>query len=160
MGQEDFAMRIWLNPQRLASYGLTAEDVQNALRANNIVSAAGKLQNPYIEVDINAHTDSSSVDDFKNMALKAHDGQLVHLKDVATVELGAANYDSDVEFNGVTTVSTAISNTSTSNPLTVVEGIYELLPQIQAGLPEGIKADVIYDSTKFIETSIDEVAKP
>ena len=159
LGQEDFAMRIWLNPQRLASYGLTAEDVQNALRANNIVSAAGKLQNPYIEVDINAHTDSSSVDDFKNMALKAHDGQLVHLKDVATVELGAANYDSDVEFNGVTTVSTAISNTATSNPLTVVEGIYELLPQIQAGLPEGIKADVIYDSTKFIETSIDEVAK-
>ncbi|MGX9521273.1 efflux RND transporter permease subunit [Vibrio barjaei] len=159
LGQSDFAMRIWLNPTKMAAFGLTAADVQAAIQGSNSVSAAGKLKADYIEIDINAHTDASSVDEFKNMVLKAANGQLIHLEDVATVELGANTYDSRVLFNGTSSITTAISNTSTSNPLTVVKGLYDVLPAIKDSLPLGMKAEVVYDSTKFIDSSIEEVTK-
>ncbi len=159
LGQSDFAMRIWLNPTKLAAFGLTAADVQTAIQGNNSVSAAGKLKADYIEIDINAHTDASSVEEFKKMVLKAENGQLIHLEDVATIELGANTYDSRVLFNGTSSITTAISNTSTSNPLTVVEGLYEVLPAITDTLPLGLNAEVVYDSTKFIDSSIKEVTK-
>ncbi|SBO12935.1 Efflux pump membrane transporter BepE [Vibrio mediterranei] len=159
LGQSDFAMRIWLNPTKMAAFGLTAADVQNAIKSSNSVSAAGKLKADYIEIDINAHTDASSVDEFKNMVLKAANGQLIHLKNVARVELGANTYDSHVMLNGTTSITAAISNTSTSNPLTVVKGLYNVLPAIIDSLPLGMKAEVVYDSTKFIESSIEEVTK-
>ncbi|PKH57063.1 multidrug efflux protein [Shewanella sp. Choline-02u-19] len=159
LGQRDFAMRIWLNPTKMAAFGITAADVQNAIKGNNAVSAAGKVKDQFIEVDINAHTDASSVAEFKHIALKASDGRLIHMEDVATVELGANSYDSVVNFNGKPAVLTAISNTSNSNPLTVAADVYTVLPSIIDSLPAGMKADVVYDSTKYIQTSIDEVAK-
>ncbi|GEM80253.1 efflux RND transporter permease subunit [Vibrio superstes] len=159
LGQSDFAMRIWLNPSKMAAYGITASDVQNAIKSSNAVSAAGKLKADFIEIDINAHTDASSVEEFKNIALKSADGQLIHLEDVASVELGANTYDSRVLFNGVSSITTAISNTSTSNPLTVVDGLYKVLPSVVDNLPTGMKAEVVYDSTKFINSSIEEVTK-
>ncbi|MFA0069734.1 multidrug efflux protein [Vibrio breoganii] len=159
LGQSDFAMRIWLKPNQLAVYGLTASDVQNAIKTSNTVSAAGEVKSSFIEVDINAHTDAVTVEDFKNIALKAQDGQIVHIKDIATVELGAATYSEQVMFNGNHAIVTAISNTSTSNPISVVEDTYKLLPSVEDSLPPGIHANVIYDSTKFINSSIDEVTK-
>ncbi|GEA51610.1 multidrug resistance protein [Vibrio inusitatus NBRC 102082] len=159
LGKSDFAMRIWLKPNQLAVYGLTAIDVQNAIKTSNTVSAAGKVKSNFIEVDINAHTDAATVEDFKNIALKAKDGQIVHMKDIATVELGAATYNEQVMFNGNHAIVTAISNTSTSNPISVVEDTYKLLPSVEDSLPPGINANVIYDSTKFINSSIDEVTK-
>ncbi|GAL35824.1 RND multidrug efflux transporter [Vibrio maritimus] len=159
LGQSDFAMRIWLNPTKMAAFGLTASDIQAAIQGSNSVSAAGKLKSDYIEIDINAHTDASSVEEFKNIVLKAANGQLIHLADVATVELGANTYDSRVLFNGTSSITAAISNTSTSNPLTVVKGLYQVLPAIKDSLPPGIKAEVVYDSTKFIDSSIEEVTK-
>ncbi|GAB7219586.1 efflux RND transporter permease subunit [Vibrio comitans] len=159
LGKSDFAMRIWLKPNQLAVYGLTASDVQNAIKTSNTVSAAGKVKSSFIEVDINAHTDAATVEDFKNIALKAQDGQIVHIKDIATVELGAATYNEQVMFNGNHAIVTAISNTSTSNPISVVEDTYKLLPSVEDSLPPGINANVIYDSTKFINSSIDEVTK-
>ncbi|MEZ9862901.1 efflux RND transporter permease subunit [Vibrio breoganii] len=159
LGQSDFAMRIWLKPNQLAVYGLTASDVQNAIKTSNTVSAAGEVKSSFIEVDINAHTDAVTVEDFKNIALKAQDGQIVHIKDIATVELGAATYNEQVMFNGNHAIVTAISNTSTSNPISVVEDTYKLLPSVEDSLPPGIHANVIYDSTKFINSSIDEVTK-
>lgn len=159
LGQRDFAMRIWLNPTKMAALGLTASDVQNAIKGNNTVSAAGKIKDEYIEVDINAHTDASSVADFNNISLKEADGRLIHLRDIATVELGANSYDAQVNFNGKPAVLTAISNTSNSNPLTVVADVYKVLPDIIDSLPEGMHGSVVYDSTQFITTSIDEVAK-
>lgn len=159
LGKSDFAMRIWLKPNQLAVYGLTASDVQNAIKTSNAVSAAGKVKSNFIEVDINAHTDAVTVDDFKNIALKAQDGQIVHIKDIATVELGAATYNTQVMFNGNYAIVTAISNTSTSNPISVVKDTYKLLPSIEDSLPKGLNANVIYDSTKFINSSIDEVTK-
>ncbi len=159
LGKSDFAMRIWLKPNQLAVYGLTASDVQNAIKTSNTVSAAGKVKSSFIEVDINAHTDAATVEDFKNIALKAQDGQIVHIKDIATVELGAATYNEQVMFNGNHAIVTAISNTSTSNPISVVQDTYKLLPSVEDSLPPGINANVIYDSTKFINSSIDEVTK-
>ncbi|MGR5091954.1 efflux RND transporter permease subunit [Vibrio maritimus] len=159
LGQSDFAMRIWLNPTKMAAFGLTASDIQAAIQGSNSVSAAGKLKADYIEIDINAHTDASSVEEFKHIVLKAANGQLIHLEDVATVELGANTYDSRVLFNGTSSITAAISNTSTSNPLTVVKGLYQVLPAIKDSLPPGIKAEVVYDSTKFIDSSIEEVTK-
>lgn len=159
LGQSDFAMRIWLNPTKMAAYGITASDVQNAIKGSNSVSAAGKLKADYIEIDINAHTDAASIEDFKNIVLKSANGQLIHLEDVASIELGANTYDSRVLFNGKSSITTAISNTSTSNPLTVVAGLYDVLPSVIDSLPPGMKAEVVYDATKFINSSIEEVTK-
>ncbi len=159
LGQRDFAMRIWLNPTKMAAFGITATDIQNAVKGSNAVSAAGKVKNDYIEIDINAHTDANTVEQFKNISLKAKDGRIIHLKDVATVELGANSYDATVHFNGKKSVMVAISNTSSSNPLTVVQDAYKVLPDVMNSLPQGVHANVVYDSTKFITTSIDEVIK-
>ena len=159
LGQSDFAMRIWLNPTKMAALGVTASDVQNAIKASNSVSAAGKLKTDFIEIDINAHTDASSIDEFKQIVVKSANGQLIHIEDVARVELGANTYNSQVLFNGTGSITTAISNTSTSNPLTVVTGLYDVLPAITDSLPPGMHAQVVYDSTKFINSSIEEVTK-
>jgi multidrug efflux pump len=159
LGQRDFAMRIWLNPTKMAAFGITATDIQNAVKGSNAVSAAGKVKNDYIEIDINAHTDANTVEQFKNISLKAKDGRIIHLKDVATVELGANSYDAIVNFNGKQSVMVAISNTSNSNPITVVQDAYKVLPDVMNSLPQGVNANVVYDSTKFITTSIDEVIK-
>ncbi|USD35884.1 MULTISPECIES: efflux RND transporter permease subunit [Ferrimonas] len=159
LGQRDFAMRIWLNPAKMAAYGITAADVQSAIASSNTVSSAGKVKNDFIEIDINAHTDASSVEQFKRISLHAADGRLVHMDDIASIELGANSYDAIVKFDGKQSIMVAISNTSSSNPLTVVKEAYTLLPEVMSSLPSGIESQVVYDSTQFIQTSIDEVVK-
>ncbi|UJF16936.1 efflux RND transporter permease subunit [Vibrio sp. SS-MA-C1-2] len=158
-GQRDFAMRLWLNPTKMAAFGVTASDVQAAIKANNAVSAAGKVKNDFIEIEINAHTDASTVEQFKNISIKAKDGRFIHVKDIATVELGANSYDTIVKFNGNQSIMVALTNTATANPLTVVEDAYKVLPEIQSSLPDGVTAKVVYDKTKFINSSIEEVIK-
>jgi multidrug efflux pump len=157
LGAQNFALRAWLDPQKLAAYGLTATDISAALAANNFVSGLGTTKGQMVQVSLNASTELHTLDEFRNLIVKQKDGALVRLKDVAQVTLGSDDYESHVSFDGKKAVYIGISVAPSANLLDVVERIREILPDIQAQLPQGMKGQVVYDATKFVQSSIDEV---
>ena len=159
LGGNNFAMRIWLNPIRMAALGVSPTDVKEALLANNYQSAAGTTRGKYISLTVNAHTDIQNEKGFSNLIIKNENGNLVRLKDVARVELGSQNYDSSVYFNGKKAIFMAINATPEANPLTVISNVKKMLPNLEKGFPPSLHAAVAFDSTKFIEASLHEVLK-
>jgi multidrug efflux pump len=158
-GDKPFSMRIWLNPEKMASVNLTPNEIISALRKNNFQSAAGKIKGKYIEINIDAQTDINTTENFKNLILKEENDELVYLRDVATVELGAKYYDSSVFFNGKKAVFLGIYTTPTANPLTVIQKIRKILPDVKANYPPDLNSKVVYDATEYIQESIKEVFK-
>lgn len=159
MGARTFALRAWLDPVKMAAYGVTASDVNAALAANNFLSAIGTTKGQTVSVTLNAATDLHTVAEFKNLVVKASGTHLVRLRDVARVELGAANYDSAVAFDGKESVFIAINAAPDANVLEVIARVRKVFPQIEAQLPAGMTGQVVYDGTDFINASISEVVK-
>src|SRR5579871_5662084 len=157
LGGQTFAMRLWLDPLRMAARGISADDVANAIRANNVQSAPGQAKGLFVITNVVTNTGLTDVDQFRNMVVKAQGGSLVRLKDIATVELGAQSTNSSISMNGQHAVFIGVQQTPTGNPLSLVKGVRQLLPEMQRNLPPSLKMDVVYDSTKFIQSSIDEV---
>src|SRR4051794_4487915 len=159
LGGQPFAMRIWLDPNKLAARGISAAEVNAAIRANNYQSAPGQAKGYYTVIDIVTDTGLTSLDAFRDMVVKAEGGSLVRLRDVATLELGAQSSNSSVSMNGQQAVFIGVNSTPTGNPLDIVAGVRELLPTLQRGLPPTVTMQVVYDSTRFIESSIFEVKR-
>ncbi|HVA55539.1 MAG TPA: efflux RND transporter permease subunit [Gammaproteobacteria bacterium] len=159
LGGQPFAMRIWLDPKRMAAYGVTASDVTNALLANNFLAAPGNTKGTSVSINIAANTDLHDARGFGNIVLRKQGNALVRIKDVANVELGSEDYNSSASFNGTTAVYMAISPTPDANPLNVVKLVRAGVSEIQAGLPPALKVSIAYDATKFISASIYEVIK-
>jgi multidrug efflux pump len=159
LGAKNFALRAWLNPQQLSAYKLTAADVYAALAANNYLSSTGNAKGQMVQINLSANTNLNSLDGFKNLVVKSVDGQVVRLSDVATVTLGADDYDTAVAFDGKPSVFVGIQVAPGANLLDVIARVRQVLPDIQAQLPTGLKGGVIYDSTKFVNSSINEVIK-
>src|SRR5271157_1034870 len=159
LGGQVFAMRIWLDPTRMASLGVTANDVRAALAANNFTSAAGEIKSNFTQISINALTSLDSAEAFGQLVIAAHGDALVRLGDVSKIELGPQSSDSSSVFDGLKAVFIGIYGTPEANPLTVIDGVRGILPSIQSQLPVGLKATIAYDSTAFIRASIYEVAK-
>jgi multidrug efflux pump len=157
LGGQTFAMRLWLDPNRLAARGISAEDVAAAIRANNFQAAPGQAKGYFTVTNITADTGLTDIEQFRNMVVKAKGGALVRVRDVATVELGAEKTNSSVWMNGEHAVFIGVNATPTGNPLSLVKGVRKLLPEIERNLPPTMTMKVPYDSTKFIEASIDEV---
>src|SRR5690348_2315856 len=157
LGGQTFAMRLWLDPARMAARGISANDVALAIRANNYQSAPGQAKGFYTVTNVEAGTGLVDVDQFKRMVVKSSNEALVRLEDIATVDLGAQSWTSSVAMNGQHAVFIGIQATPTANPLSIVAGIRGLLPEIQRNLPPSVKMQVAYDSTRFIQASIDEV---
>ncbi len=157
LGGQNFAMRIWLDPAKMAALGVTATDVQTALQANNYTSAPGEVKGDFIRITINADTSPSSVAGFEQLVVLAKGSSLIRLRDVGTVELGPQSVVSSSMFNGLKAVFVGVFTAPTANPLTVIEAVRKAMPDIQAQLPAGLKANIAYDATKFIQASIDEV---
>src|SRR6185437_4527358 len=157
LGGQTFAMRVWLDPTRMAARGISADDVAAAIRANNFQAAPGQTKGYFTVTNIVADTGLTDIEQFRDMVGKAKDGALVRLRDVATVDLGAEKTDSSVWMNGEHAVFIGVNATPTGNPLTLVKGVRALLPEIQRNLPPTVTMKVPYDSTKFIQASIDEV---
>ncbi|WP_114392707.1 multidrug efflux RND transporter permease subunit [Oleisolibacter albus] len=157
LGGQTFAMRIWLDPARMAGRGITAADVSTALQANNVQAAPGQQKGYFTAADITTNTGLRSEAEFRNLVIKAADGSVVRLSDVAEVELGPKSADQYVAFSGENAVFIGIEVTPTGNPLNVVAEIRRIMPQIAGTLPPGVKMDVAYDSTQFIQASIDDV---
>jgi len=159
LGAKNFALRAWLDPQRLAAHGLTAADIYSALAANNFLASTGNAKGQMVQINLAADTDLKSLDGFKNLVVKSAAGQVVRLNDVATVALGSDDYDTAVAFDGKASVFVGIQVAPGASLLDVVARVREVLPDIQSQLPVGLQGGVIYDSTKFVNASINEVVK-
>jgi hydrophobe/amphiphile efflux-1 (HAE1) family protein len=159
LGGQTFAMRIWLNPQKMAALGVTPLQVRTALAANNFTTAAGQIKGDFVETTINAATSLASADAFGQLVVAARGDALVRLNDIAEIALGAEDVNSTSAFNGLKAVFIGIYSTPTANPLTVIADVRKTFPSLVAELPPGMTADIAYDSTKFIDASISEVQK-
>ncbi len=157
LGGQTFAMRLWLDPIRMAGRGVSAADVVAAIQANNFQAAAGQAKGYYIVSNVTTNADLTDIDQFKRMIVKAKDGGLVRIEDIATVELGAQSADASVAFNGQHAIFIGVQATPQGNPLAIVKGVRALFPTIERNLPPSLKMQVAYDSTKFIQSSINEV---
>jgi multidrug efflux pump len=159
LGGQPFAMRIWLDPKKMAAHGVTATDVSDALLANNFLAAPGSTKGSSVSIDISATTDLHDAKGFGDIVIRKQGDSLVRIKDVANVELGSENYDSSASFNGVTAVYMAISPTPDANPLDTVKLIRTAIGEVQNQLPPALNVKIAYDATKFISGSIHEVIK-
>jgi len=159
LGGQTFAMRIWLDPTRMAARSVTANDIRAALAANNFTTAAGEVKSDYTQISVDAVTSLDTAQAFGKLVVAAHGDGLVRLGDVARIELGPQNSDSSSTFDGIRAVFIGVYGTPEANPLTVIDGIRAVVPGVQARLPAGLNATIAYDSTEFIRSSIREVAK-
>jgi multidrug efflux pump len=159
IGDRQFALRAWLDPIKMAAFGVTSADVSTAMANNNFIAAAGRTDGNLVTVNVSVDTGLSTVESFRALTLKAQNGAIVRLGDVAKVSLGAQQYDSKVSFDGRDAVYVGIQVAPNANLLTVVEDIRKVFPDLQQQLPKGLKGEIVYDSTKFVNSSIHEVEK-
>lgn len=159
LGARTFAMRIWLDPERMAALNITPTQVRNALAANNYLSALGETKGSLIKVNLTADTDLRSAEDFKQLVIYHKDGALVRLQDIATIVLGAEDYSAEVRSSGQKAVFMGIWPLPNANSLDVIKAVNKELDSIKKSLPSGLDVHVAYNATKYINNAIDEVTK-
>ena len=159
LGGQTFAMRIWLDPNRMAARGITPADVRNALAANNFTAAAGQIKADFVQTSINALTSLDNAQAFSQLVVAARGDSLIRLGNIASIELGPQSADSSSVFDGLKAVFIGVYGTPTANPLTVISNVRAIMPEIVRGLPVGLQSAIAYDSTEFIRASIREVIK-
>ncbi|MEY3253794.1 MAG: hypothetical protein RL227_2767 [Pseudomonadota bacterium] len=156
-GDRRYAMRVWLDADRLASYRLTVQDVEDALRRQNLEVPAGRIESAQREFSVTARTDLNKVSEFEQVALRTVGGYTVRLRDVARIEEAAQSERSRVRLNGVPSVSTGIIRNATANPIEVADGVRALMPQIQRDLPPSVTVVQANDLSVFIDRSVKAV---
>ncbi len=159
LGGRTFAMRIWLDPARMASLGIYPAQVRDALASNNYLSAIGQAKGNLVTANLTANTDLNTVEDFEQLAILNQGDTIIRIKDIATVELGGEAYASEVRFSGSKAVFMGMYVLPNSNTVDVIRAVREELDLIRKELPTGMEANVGYDSTVYIEESISEVTK-
>lgn len=157
LGNKTFAMRIWLDPERMAALAVTAEDVAEVLRDNNYLSGAGQTKGNYVEIDLSATTDLSTEQGFSQLVVANRDGTLIRLSDIADTELGSEDYESVNWYKGKIAIFMGIEQAPGGNPLTVAQLVRNELTEIEKELPEELHVLLPYDASQFIQDSIDEV---
>ncbi len=159
LGGQNFALRAWLDPAKLAAYGLTATDVTMALSSNNVIAGIGTTKGQMVQFNLTASTNLHSAAEFRKLVIKQVNGGIVRLEDVANVTLGSDDYESSVEYNGRKGVYVGIQTVPSASLLAVIDGVKAVLPSIQQQLPAGLSGSVIYDSTVFVDSAINEVER-
>ena len=159
LGGRTFAMRIWLKPDRLAAFNISPNQIRLALANNNFLSAVGRTKGSLIQVNLTANTNLRSVEEFRNLVLRQSGDQFVRLRDVADVELGAEDYDSEVRFGGQKAVFMGIWVLPNANSLDVVKRVSAEMESIKKELPTGLTGGIAYDATKYIGNAIHEVVR-
>lgn len=157
LGARTFAMRIWLDPDRMAGLNVSPSQVRQALAANNYLAALGNTKGSLVQVDLTANTDIGSVEEFKQLVIRESGGTIIRLGDIANVVLGAEDYSTDVRFSGKTAVFVGMFPLPNANSVDVIARVRTEMEAIQAGLPSGLEAVVAYDATKYIQNAIHEV---
>lgn len=156
-GGGSFAMRIWLDPNRMAAHSVSALDVAEVLRTNNFLAAVGETKGTYVLTNMSATTDIATETDFRRLIVRKDEETIIHLEDVARIELGSERYDSGSWFGGVPGNIVGIEPAPGSNPLTVARLVRAEVKDIKTQLPAALTGAVAYDSSVYIEDSIEEV---
>jgi multidrug efflux pump len=159
LGARTFAMRVWLKPERMAAFNISPVQVRQALAANNFLAAVGQTKGALVQVNLTANTDLRSVEEFKRLVVRQQDGAIVRLEDIASVVLGAEDYDTEVRFSGQTAVFMGIWPLPNANSIDVIKRISAEMDSVQRQLPSGMQARVAYDATDYINNAIREVLK-
>jgi multidrug efflux pump len=157
LGGRVFAMRIWLQPDRMAALEVSPSEVRQALAANNFLSAVGQTKGQLTQLDVSATTGVSSVEEVEKLVVRSVGGTLVRLRDLATVELGAEDYELDVRFSGKEAVFMGVWVAPTSSSLEVITRVRAEMAKIQSELPSGMEAEIAFDATEYIEDAMNEV---
>jgi len=157
LGGKTYSMRVWMDPLRMAALRVSAADIVNAISAENYQSAAGQTRGQLVQTDVNAVTDTGDPEIFKRFIIREEGDNKVRLGDVAEIELGAENYDSLVMFDNVPSIYIGINGTTDGNPLTTIKLVTAELEKMKSSFPPGLNVAIAYDSTEFIQASINEV---
>ncbi|HSA45404.1 MAG TPA: efflux RND transporter permease subunit [Candidatus Competibacteraceae bacterium] len=156
-GERRYAMRLWLDRDRMAAYGLTPQDVENALKTQNIELPSGRIESRQREFTVLTESDLRTPEQFNDLILKETKGYPIRLRDIGYAEIGAVNERNVMRVNGNPSVGLGVVKQSTANTLSVAQSVRALLPSLTASLPEGMKITVAYDGSIFIEKSIEAV---
>jgi multidrug efflux pump len=153
-GERRYAMRIWIDRERLAAFNLTVQDVENALKAQNVELPAGRIESRDREFSVLSRTGLATPEQFRNVIVKIADAHQVKLGEVARVELGAADERRDSRYNGQPAITVGIIKQAVANPLDVSKAVRAVMPEINQSLPQGLSATIGNDSSVFIDRSI------
>jgi multidrug efflux pump len=156
-GERKYAMRIWIDPDRLAAYRLTVQDVEDALRRSNLEVPAGRIESTLREFNVTAATDLQTPAQFRDVAIRNINGQTIRLGDVARVLQGPQDERTSVRLNGRDSISLGVIRQATANPLELSAGVRQLLDKVKADLPPGVSVDIANDNSVFIDRSIKAV---
>lgn len=157
VGERRYAMRIWLDPQKMAAYRIIPQDIEAALSAQNVEIPAGRIESREREFTVLAQTDLNTVEEFERVIIRNDNGYPVRVRDIASVEIAPESERNIARFSGANAVALGVIKQSTANPLDVSAGVREMLADIERNLPEGMHAQIGYDSSLFIEESIESV---
>ena len=152
-------MRIWMKSDRMAALNISPADVRSALSRNNYLAAVGSTKGSLLQVNLTANTDLHTADDFKKLVVRQDKGNLVRLSDIADVVLGAEDYNTEVRFSGQKAVFMGIWVLPNANSIDVIKRVRAEMEQIQSELPTGMKGQIAYDATAYINDAIHEVRK-
>ncbi len=154
-----YNMRVWLDPERLAGHGMTPQDVEGALNRQNVEVPAGRIESAQREFTVLSESDLRTAEQFNNLILRDAGGFLVRLRDVGSAEIGGGNERFATRYNGQDAIGLGIVKQSSANPLDVSAAVRAELDRIRPALPPGMKAEMAYDSSVFIEESIKNVQR-
>jgi multidrug efflux pump len=158
-GGRQLAMRVWIDPERLAALNLAPGDVQAALRRNNYLAAVGQTKGNLVQVNLLANTDLRSVDEFKNLIVADRGGAIVRLSDVARVELGAEEADMVAKYGTKEAVYLGVWPLVGVNEIDVAHRLRAEMDRIRPTLPKDIDMRLVYDATRFMEEALTEITK-
>ena len=156
-GSKDYAMRMWMDPIRLAAYGLTPLDVQNALNRENVELPSGRIEGTSTELSVRTMGRLSTVEEFNNLIIREQNGQKIRYRDIGYAELGAQNERTVLKRDGIPMVGVVAIPQPGSNQLSIAEEFHKRVDQIKTDLPEDINVAVGFDTTEYIQQSINEV---
>jgi multidrug efflux pump len=163
-GAGDYSMRVWIDPQKAAEHGLAASDVSNAIRSQNVQAAAGTIgaspsqPGVNLQLNVNAQGRLRSPEEFGNIIVKSGaNGEITRLRDVARIELGAADYSLRSLLDGRPAVAVAVLQAPGSNAIEIADNVKATMDQLQLAMPQGVKYEIVYDTTKFVRASIEKV---
>ncbi|MFI3330368.1 MAG: efflux RND transporter permease subunit [Rikenellaceae bacterium] len=157
MGEKQYAMRLWLDPVKMAGYAITPMDVKQAIDRENVELPSGSIEGNTIELSIRTMGQISTMDDFNNLIVKHQDGKIIRLSDIGRADLSASNLKSYLKMNGVPMVSVGVVPQPGANHIEIADEVYKRMEMMKKDMPEDMQWGVTYDTTQFIRSSIDEV---
>ena len=158
-GERKYAMRVWLDPDRLAAYKLTVQDAEDAIRRSNLEVPAGRIESSQREFSVTSQTDLSRPSQFADIIIRSPGGFPVRIRDVGRVQEGPADERSATRLNGRSAITVGVIRQATANPLDLSRDVRAMIPKLQGDLPPGMQIDIANDNSVFIDKSIKSVFK-